>query len=94
MLEGVACRQPPGNAHENKRGRVYIYLESDLENIIRGFCCAESELNQCKCLPSLPYCRSSECLAHRDCFSDLYNCTILIKSSKFITRLCKPPEQP
>lgn len=51
MLERVACRQPPGNAHENKRGRVYIYLESDLENTVPGFCCAASKLNQCK-LPS------------------------------------------
>lgn len=68
MLERVACRQRPGNAHENKRGRVCIYLESDLENIIHGFCCAKSEMNQCKCLPSLPSCRVSECLACRDFF--------------------------
>lgn len=24
VLEGVACRHPPGNAHEKKRGSVYI----------------------------------------------------------------------
>lgn len=71
-----------------------VYLESDLENIIHGFCCAESELNQCKCLPSLPYCRSSECLAHRDCFPGLYKCTIPIKSSRFSSHLCKSPEYP
>lgn len=30
LSEGVACRQPPGNAHENNGGEC-VYLESDLE---------------------------------------------------------------